>query len=292
MLLTHISTNTQLLCSRPFVWFCATLLFLYTAFLIFVSIIPFGTYQQPTSPFPYDLLYGWLNRIYLYDILQNLFAYIPYGCLVYILLRLKVQAALTALVFSFMAGFLLSSVLEIIQSFNAVRISSLLDIVLNGTGALIGGLAGIALLATESFWIKQFNLSFKVQEGNPWLKVFSIVCVLAWVCYHLYPFIPSVHPNHLNYAIKSLMTWEPFNGFVYIQYMLNGTFLYIISTPLVKPNRRLLILFIFLICVMSIKFVIISRYLSIEALLGIATSILMLDIIFKVCAKADKRQNI
>lgn len=269
--------------------------FMYTAFIIFVSIIPIDDWQAPQKPFPYSLLYGWQHRVFLFDIVQNLLLYIPLGFLITLIYHLEKKSALRCMLASFLFALLLCTCMETVQIYNPIRVSSLLDIALNASSGLIGSFIGLIFIATFRFWENQFHLTVKVDYSSRPLQAFAFALMIIWVLYHLYPYVPTLHPTHLKSAIKpireALHNWPSCKSDVFYKYALQGIFLYIISIPLLKAKRRLFILSLLITAVLLLKVTIITRYLTLESILGLIAALVVIECLIKISKKISKQLN-
>lgn len=285
MQLTYVQKQTNSWHLANYTWLLLLVLCIYSVFLIFVSTIPYDHYVRPTKPILQDFLYGWHNKIFLFDIVQNIIAYIPLGFMFYLVVFTKFNSHWLSILSSILISLILSSSLEITQSFNPIRVSSLLDMILNTIGGFIGGLIAWLVILSRRFWLKQIQLNFKLNSNYPKLQISALFLLLIWVAYHFYPYIPSLHPSHIKYALKPIFlvykNIELFNHAYFLKYFIQGLLLYLVSIPLLKPNRRFLMLGLFVGAVMMVKLTIISRYLTFESLLGLASAILMCEILFQ-----------
>lgn len=96
-----------------------------------------------------------LNRNLIIDIIANFFGFIPLATVLYLRLRLSSSpAGKRPALFTFLCCFLLSLLIEVAQGWLPGRTSSVLDLVLNSSGAAVGvGLVMIAGTASvKPFW--------------------------------------------------------------------------------------------------------------------------------------------
>src|SRR5512134_3264141 len=73
-----------------------------------------------------------------FDLVVNVLAYVPFGALLVLSLHPRVKG-FAAVLIALLAGVLLASVIEALQSYLPARISSNVDLVTNAAGALLGG---------------------------------------------------------------------------------------------------------------------------------------------------------
>jgi len=114
----------------------------YTLLALYGSLYPFSGWRD-SGIFPLDFLStGWLRYTTTFDLVINVFAYLPLGFLwaTVLSVRLKPAAAFVAAV---LVGGLLSLGVETVQNFLPSRVPSNLDFASNTVGALIGAAAGL-----------------------------------------------------------------------------------------------------------------------------------------------------
>lgn len=289
MQLTNIlnhSNNIQITTQK---WIAFLTVVLYSAFLIYASTIPFDQYQYPAKNFPQELLYGWKNDIHLFDVVQNVVAYIPYGFLLYVFFRIRITSILGCVSLSLLIGGTFALSMEVIQSFNQVRASSLLDAMLNTLGTSIGCLGGILFMLTIKFWQEQFQKTFFIYPRCPLLSWLACIGLLAWGAYHLHPFTPTFDPGHIKTAIKPIFQLlhdlDRFDDGYYFKYITHGALVFIGSLFFIKPNRRLLVLLFFTGTICALKITVMTRFIAIESVLGLITAIMVLELLVRISEK-------
>ena len=156
---------------------------LYALLIIYASWYPFsGWHSNGLSP----LAYLWSPPPHywtLFDLLTNLLGYMPLGVLGVFALYPKLRGA-SAFVLVALGGFLLSGLMEAVQTFLPSRVASNLDLFSNGFGALVGALLGVLL--ADSF-VRNGRLLIVRQE---WLTpaASSGLAVLAlWPLAQIFP---------------------------------------------------------------------------------------------------------
>lgn len=294
MQLSNMPPTNKKSSSPKFIWLLGFLVVIYTLFLVTVSLMPFERFHNPSLRFPHELLHTWQHQVELFDVVQNILAYIPYGCLLFMLLyTIRHRYILHTLIATTLC-FVLSLGIESAQCFNPVRTSSLVDVIFNAAGGFIGALTGIIFALTRSFWFMQLKHSFKYNSNRLPIQLTAMIGILFWAGYHLYPFTPSIHPSHMKYALKPVLTFvndiQTFNNAIFIKYLWQGCILAILSSLILKPQRRFGLLCIFIFSVMAVKMIIVSRYLSVESMLGLLGAICVMEGLFQlagVCRKSD-----
>lgn len=263
----------------------------YTAFIVYASIVPFDHWAIPSQPIPYDFLYGWQKKIHLFDIYQNLLFYMPLGFLI-ALISQKKRHFILRLLLCFIFAFMLSTTLELTQSFHTTRVSSLLDVILNTLSSLMGGIVGCLLTIKAISWDKIQLRIFKT-DTNQYLVFATTILLFVGIAYHLYPYLPTLQYSHIKTGIKPLFVFwsnpDIFNIQYFIKYFIQGILLYITGYVLFKPNFRIVLLLLLITTILSLKIVVISRYISMESLSGLVSAVVLCALIawlFRYCFKS------
>ena len=117
---------------------------LYAALIVYASLYPFVGWRAPrVSPLAF-LLLGWPHWWTGFDLVSNLFGYLPLGFLFFVaLVRGGRPAGRSAWIASAL-GTLLSFSMEFLQNYLPQRVSSNVDLGLNAAGTMLG--VGIGLL--------------------------------------------------------------------------------------------------------------------------------------------------
>jgi hypothetical protein len=98
----------------------------------------------------------WRGPVYITDVFLNVIVFVPLGFLTYIVLRRRMMGFLIPFLLACTAMFLCSLSIEIAQHFLPTRNSSMMDVVSNSLGGVIGAiLAGMA-------WPRRLLEAFKV----------------------------------------------------------------------------------------------------------------------------------
>ena len=120
---------------------------LYGLAIVFASLQPFAPWIAPPPATPFWPFAPWPPRWTRFDVIANVVAYVPFGIFVALVPRRATPRARTGVAFA--AGVTLSFALETLQMFLPPRDASLIDLVANTGGALVGGVAGGALVRAE-----------------------------------------------------------------------------------------------------------------------------------------------
>jgi VanZ family protein len=115
----------------------------YTLLIVYASLYPFEPWRRgPGGPFQF-LFEEWTRYYTLSDLLLNVAAYGPLGFLLALALLPRLRPRHAALVAT-LAGTLFSLFMEVLQHFAPLRVSSNLDVLSNGLGAMAGALLAVA----------------------------------------------------------------------------------------------------------------------------------------------------
>jgi VanZ family protein len=116
----------------------------YTLLVAYASLYPFRTWPGPTDGALNFLFAPWPRYYTFFDLLVNVVAYVPLGFL-FALAALPLLASRWAALAAILAGTALSLGVEVAQGFIPERVSSNLDLLSNGLGAMLGALLAVTL---------------------------------------------------------------------------------------------------------------------------------------------------
>jgi VanZ family protein len=180
-----------------------------TGLIVYVSLYPFRfELDGPTLREALHAL-SW-QRAGRGDMLNNLLLYVPFGFCVALVIEPR-WGRTAGLVAGTLLGVLLSLGLELLQASVAIRVSSLRDLALNGTGSLLGTVLGTVYHALGSRVTPQ---------GTPRSRsAFVAMSILVlWLLERLWPLIPDPGLSQLKRAVRPLLTphidWMSLAGFV------------------------------------------------------------------------------
>ena len=123
----------------------APLAWLYAALILYASLYPFvGWRVGGAAPLAF-LTQPWSRWWTGFDLVSNLLGYLPLGFLIFVALLRTGRSAAIALALAIVAGSLLSVSMETLQNFLPQRVSSNVDLALNGLGTAIGATIGVAI---------------------------------------------------------------------------------------------------------------------------------------------------
>jgi hypothetical protein len=169
---------------------------LVTALIVYGSLYPWQFHAARIAGNPLlILLYSWpleFDRFAVRDMAINVVLYIPFGASCYLWL-----SARKGWIYGFLPlllGLLLSSSIEMIQLFDAQRVTSMMDVVTNVSGTAVG----VALA-----WRLRPLVQMKPRAGGPLMLLF------CWAGALLFPFMPDLSTHHLIAKIAQF-TSPPF----------------------------------------------------------------------------------
>lgn len=183
------------------------LLLLVIALVLYGSLYPwhfdFSSYAGNPLHF---LLRTWppeeWNRAVARDVAANILFYVPVGAAAFLALARRGSRA-RAWAGAVVLGFGLSACVEILQIYVPRRDSSLLDVVSNTAGALIG--AAVALV-----WRRELERTWERKHG--YRITAPLLLLVGWLAYQLYPFIPFPSPTKLWWGLVALLRPAPVSG--------------------------------------------------------------------------------
>lgn len=254
------------------------LLGIYVIFLFYSALFPFHQWRLPESPVVYIVLFNWINYIFLFDIVQNLFMFIPFGFLACGYLMLQGRRGFTLIYLPTLAAFLMSFFIETMQTYNPARIPSLLDTSLNTTSGLLGAILALPLMRYYPNVVSQIQQSITLTHMR-W-SLLGMMAWLIWGCYQLYPFIPTFYPKELWDSIAPLSLF--FQGEIELQpetlalFSLQGTLLFFAGKLFLTPDRCTWVLLGYVMFMLIGNIFIINKDLSFELVFGTLGSIALL----------------
>jgi VanZ family protein len=174
-------------------------LLLTIAIVVYGSLYPFHFEYGARAANPLlTVLRGWptvWDRFVYRDILLNVLLYIPLGltaAMVFLRRHSRAASALGAIA----AAFAVSLSVEMLQAFTPQRDPSLLDVLTNVLGGILG--AVIALRA-------EGRIRDLVRAPDRGLRVAGIVLLAAWAVQEFYPLFPALGRAHLYAALYGLL---------------------------------------------------------------------------------------
>jgi VanZ family protein len=167
---------------------------IFAGLLVYATLYPFNPIRLPSADQVMQAL-RWPRYITQYDVVLNALAYVPLGVFIW-LKRTDIGSPMRRVVIATAAGVVLSSFLELLQLFVVTRVASSLDVVANGSGAMIGALAlanPIGRTATERI----AKLRDERLISGPAAE-FAVIMVMLWLIAQSNPSIPFFEAGNIN----------------------------------------------------------------------------------------------
>lgn len=247
----------------------------YALLIVYGSLYPFSGWL-PAEDMLAFLTAPWPRYILRSDTITNILVYLPQGLLVAYALRHRLRPAAAVLAATTLC-LLLSFAMESLQALLPDRVSSRLDLLLNGLGGLGGALlAGLAenppgplrrLAALRHRWF----LPGRAMD-------LGLIVLGLWALAQLTPLLLSLDTNHLRKGLLPLWTPgfpSPFNWPQLAAYACTVAGLGLFSSILARPGKNVSLPFAgFVAAVLLVKILAMGRYLSLETAIGAAMGII------------------
>lgn len=258
----------------------AMLFILFTAFIFYGALFPFHDWRVPSRPTLTILFYDWLDHIFLFDIVQNLLLFFPFGLLLGSLLLQRKLPAKKTLLIPTLASFGISLTVELLQTFNPVRIPSLLDITLNVISGFWGASMASLFMRYYPTWLGHVRNSIDVGDRQNLWPFLGILTWLGFAFYQVYPCIPTLHPQQLWEGVLPVFQFCKGEMQFYLDrfflYTLQGTMIFFSGKLFLKSTHSFPVLTGFMTLMLLVKISILGRYLTIEMLMGCYGSVCLL----------------
>ena len=184
------------------------LLAVVTGLIVYVSLYPFRFLEHgPTLAQALQRI-SW-QRAGRGDVFNNLLLYAPFGFCAALVLESR-WGRTVGIVGAVLLGVALSGGLELLQASVPLRVSSLRDVTMNGTGTLAGAAFGTVFHAITS----------RISPQNPTGARSALVAmwiVGLWVLERLWPLVPDPGLRQLKRAVRPLLSpsveWMALTGF-------------------------------------------------------------------------------
>lgn len=246
---------------------------LYTLLLLYGSLFPFSNWHSHADHFAF--LSAWPSaRPSLPDLLINVLAYLPLG----VLLRTGLRGTgIAGLLLSTLVGGALSLCVEATQTHLPQRVPAISDVVMNTLGTFAG-----ALMA---HWIRPGSLAarlwtrFRSQRFQPGpLNTLALAAVGLWVLSQTAPLVPSFDLGNIRDGLKplarTLAAPETLNAAKCLATLLAIAGLAVLTKTVALPRQRLAgPFFVFVLAVLLAKIPIVTRQISLEALLAVCAGV-------------------
>lgn len=260
---------------------------LYVCMLVYGTLFPLQGWVSSNVGIIESFLQARPGRLSKADLVTNFLVYLPLGmlCMGLFARRWHWPIALALTVF---LGTSLSLALEVLQVFLPNRVPSLADLFLNGVGSFVGGILGVFLLGQTVLGLKLHD--FRQERFKPGrLADLGLFVLVLWGLSQLIPLVPSLDLGTLKQGLKP--AWlvatgqTPLVKLQVLEYFSAAAGLGTMVLTLGQSRRFGLFFFSLLILsVLALKVPVVSRQLSLEALLGCCTALLVLWAAFRRCS--------
>ncbi len=259
-----------------------------TAALLYALLLIYGTLFSPKewvtpgiSPFRLMWRAGFRHASWA-DMVTNLLIYMPLGFLLMRGLPLLRRCRGCKWLLVLVAGTLLSLTLEYLQAYIPGRTSSMLDLLLNAGGTGIGAL--LALLIEPGSGLARRIGRLRHTYIRPGAAAdIGLLTLGMWALAQLSPLVPSLDLDNLRHGLKPLFKvfGDPnlFSWLKFAEYATGIAALGILYSSLQRYRYLALSRYLaFAMAVLLAKVLVVSRQLSPEALLGLATAAIALPL--------------
>jgi VanZ family protein len=261
----------------------------YALFIVYASLSPFSGWQEQGLDF-YEVMTSPLKQTYSwFDAVANYLAYLPFGLLLGLTLRTRVNAVWSVAIATIL-GLLLSALMEYTQMYLPSRVSSNLDLLMNGTGVLCGALLAVSIVPRAWFYyLLQMRLEF-FQRG-PGVD-FGLALVSLWMFAQINPSMPILGNVFITEIARQPFappTIAPFSWLESVTVALNLLMLGILLLTLLRSRRHavaglLLVLFVialtkFIAAAVLLKSWALLLWLNGEAVFGIFAGVILMALI-------------
>ena len=255
----------------------------YTLLLIYGTLFPLSGWHAPdSSPWILMLQQG-LHHTSRADILTNLLVYIPFGLLLMRSLA-NLRCRLCALLLVTLASALLSLALEYSQAHLPGRVPSVIDVVLNTSGGFAGALLALGMRPDTAIGESLYRIRYRYIHPGP-LANLGLLALSLWTLSQLSPLVPSIDLDNLRSGLKPL--WKTLQSpatlewMRVLEYALSFITVGVLTSTLLRIRYKALLIFTsFTSLVLLFKIPVISRQLSLEALLGLVIGLIILALVY------------
>jgi VanZ family protein len=227
------------------------------AIIIFGSLYPFDFYANPNPAGPFAAL------IATYDIpggrgdlIANILLYMPLGF--FLVLALSSRPRFKHVLVVIIAGWMLSTGIELTQFYDRGRFSSLSDIYANVAGTGLGAVAGIILQS-------KFRLP---AIGNTKQHPFVVLLLACWLGYRLFPYVPTIDSHKYWQAVKPLFLGPSLPILALYRHAAGWLAIALLFEALLGVARSRLILILFILSVLFARVLIVDITLSPAEVVG------------------------
>ena len=212
------------------------------------------------------------------DLLANLLFYFPFGFLFVRKLYDKSSPFVTTLTVG-AVGALLSASMELLQFYDAGRVSCMSDFYLNSVGTLLGALAA-------QLWSRTLlPFSPMVAGGSP----FAILLLSAWLVWRLFPYEPVIDLHKYWASIKPVVLTPSLNLYDIFRFATMWTtvaYLAQFGLKVRSPERTIPFA---VVCVFLAKILIVDQVVTLPEIVGAIFALVYFHVVLQSHIKAGTR---
>lgn len=260
----------------------------YVLFIVYASLSPFSGWREQGVEFSAVLAMPLLQQYTWFDVAANLLAYLPFGLLFGLTLHAHFGVIWSVLLTT-LGGVALSAAMEYAQMYLPVRISSNLDLLINGSGALLGALLAVSIAPRAWFALHLARWRLRLFHGGGKLD-FGLALVVLWMFAQINPSLPMLGNVFISKVARSPFVTVQSASFRWMESVavaLNMLMLGMLLLTLLRKRHHavsalLLVLFLvalakFIAAAVLLKSWALLLWLNSEAILGIFTGVLLLS---------------
>ncbi len=251
----------------------------YTLLLIYGSLYPLTGWHWPGGENWFLLFERRPRYLSKSDLIANFLIYVPFGLLLAFGLKARFRRVWTLSGATILYGMALSFSMESLQLFLPNRVSSLTDVAMNTAGAAAG--ASLALIFNPDTMLGRRLSYLRMRWFRPGLMTdLGLVILGLWALAELTPLIPSLDFANLSNGFAPLRAALQNHAHFSMRQTLIFSFhtigLGFLAATLIRDGRLFLLFPAFVICVLLLKIPVVSQQITLEALLGCGTGLLIL----------------
>jgi len=261
----------------------------YALFIVYASLSPFSGWQEQGLEFSAVLVSPLWQTYSWFDAATNYLAYVPFGLLFCMTLRVRLNAV-WSVALATTVGLLVSALMEYLQMYLPSRISSNVDLLMNGFGTLSGAVLAVSIVPRAwFFYLQHWRFEF-FQRGQG--VDFGLALVSLWMFAQINPSLPILGNVFITEMARQPFmppSIAPFSWLESVSVALNLLMLGILLLTLLRSRRHavaglLLVLFVialtkFIAAAVLLKSWALLLWLNGEAMFGIFAGVLLMALI-------------
>lgn len=225
----------------------------YALFIVYASLSPFSGWQEQGLAFSAVLALPLLQQYTWFDAAANLLGYLPFGLLLGLALRARFNVSRTLLL-ALLGGVLLSAMMEYMQMYLPVRISSNLDLLANSSGTLAGALLAVSIAPREWFALHLTYWRMRLFHGGGGVD-FGLALVVLWMFAQINPSLPMLGNVFISEVARApfvVVQPVPFNWMESMAVLLNMLMLGMLLLTLLRMRRQAASMLLLVLCTVAV----------------------------------------